>query len=102
MSADKYMFMLDDVKVTATGVLATSETSKTKSAISLYPNPTQGEINIKTDKKIKTTSIFDMSGKATHQTDSSKTDISDLPKGTYLMKIEFADGTSTTEKIIKQ
>lgn len=102
MSADKYMFMLDDVKVTATGVLTTSETSKTKSAISLYPNPTKGEINIKTDKKIKTTSIFDMSGKTTHQTDSSKTDISDLPKGTYLMKIEFADGTSTTEKIIKQ
>ncbi|MDR2234628.1 MAG: T9SS type A sorting domain-containing protein [Chryseobacterium sp.] len=102
MSANQYMFMLDDVKVTASGVLATNEVSKTKSNTSLYPNPTKGEVHIKTDKKVKTTSVFDMTGKIAHQGESGKTDISSLPKGTYLMKIEFEDGTSATEKIIKQ
>ncbi|MCJ7934167.1 MAG: T9SS type A sorting domain-containing protein [Chryseobacterium sp.] len=102
MSANKYMFMLDDVKLTASGVLATNEISKAKNKVALYPNPTKGEVNIATDKKVKSTSVFDMSGTMSHTTDSGKTDISDLPKGTYLMRIEFTDGTFATEKIIKQ
>lgn len=102
MSADKYMFMLDDVKLTASGTLGTSEVSKAKGNTSIYPNPTKGEINIKTDKKIKSTSVIDMTGKTLNRTESGNTNISTLPKGTYLMKVEFADGTSTTEKIIKQ
>ncbi|HCN51130.1 MAG TPA: glycosyl transferase [Chryseobacterium sp.] len=73
-----------------------------KFALSIYPNPTKGDINIKTDKKIKATSIVDMSGKTLNRTDSGKSDISSLPKGTYLLKVDFSDGTSSTEKIIKQ
>lgn len=101
MSADKYMFMLDDVKITTQGTLATNETSKAKSSTAFYPNPTKGEINIKTDKKIKTASVVDMSGKIL-KTNSGNVDISTLPKGNYLVKVDFSDGTSTTEKIIKQ
>lgn len=36
------------------------------------------------------------------KTDAVKPNISSLPKGTYLIQIEFTDGTSTTEKVIKQ
>ncbi|WP_336962474.1 T9SS-dependent choice-of-anchor J family protein [Chryseobacterium contaminans] len=102
MSADKYMFMLDDVKVTTSGTLATNEVSKTKTSTALYPNPTKGEVNIKTDKKIKSTSVIDMTGKVLNRKESGNTDISALPKGNYLIKVEFTDGTSATEKIIKQ
>lgn len=98
ISADKYMFMVDDVKIT-TGTLSTSEVSKSKTSI--YPNPTKGEINIKTDKKIKSSTILDLSGKVLLQTSSEKANISSFTKGTYLLKVEFADGTSKTEKIIK-
>ncbi|WP_347218240.1 choice-of-anchor J domain-containing protein [Chryseobacterium sp.] len=101
-ATNKYMLMLDDVKITAMGTLATNEISKTKANTAIYPNPTKGEVNIKTDKKIKSTSVIDMSGKTLNRTESGNTDISSLPKGTYLMKVEFADGTATTEKIIKQ
>lgn len=93
---------IDDVQVIASGSLGTSEVSKSKTNISVYPNPTKGEVNIKTDKKIKSTAVIDMSGKTLNRTESGNTDISSLPKGTYLMKVEFADGTSSTEKIIKQ
>lgn len=100
MSDNRYMFMVDDVKIT-TGTLATNEaSSKTKTSIS--PNPTKGEINIKTDKKIKSSSILDMSGKSVMNTSSEKVDISSLPKGIYLIKVDFADGSSTTEKVIKE
>jgi hypothetical protein len=100
VSEDTYMFMVDDVKITTTGsVLATSEVSKSKTSI--YPNPTKGEINIKTDKKIKSSTVLDLSGKVLLQTSSEKVNISSFTKGTYLLKVEFADGTSKTEKIIK-
>lgn len=83
-------------------VLATSEVANTTKHVSIYPNPTKGEINIKTDKKVKTTAVLDFSGKAVMKTDAGKPDLSSLPKGTYLIQIEFTDGTSTAEKVIKQ
>ena len=98
VSADKYMFMVDDVKIT-TGTLSTSEVSKSKTSI--YPNPTKGEVNIKTDKKIKSTTVLDLSGKVLTTGSSEKVNLSAFTKGTYLVKVEFSDGSSKTEKIIK-
>lgn len=89
---------IDDVQVLA-GTLATDEVSKSKTSI--YPNPTRGEINIKTDKKIKSSTVFDLAGKALLQSDSEKVNISSFTKGTYLLKVEFADGSTKTEKILK-
>ncbi|RXM39881.1 hypothetical protein BOQ62_09105 [Chryseobacterium sp. CH21] len=94
---------IDDVQVIANGTLGTNETTKTRTNnLSIYPNPTKGEVNIKVDKKIKSTSVIDLSGKIIRINNSGSTDISSLSKGTYLLKVDFADGTSTTEKVIKQ
>ncbi|MCS3530060.1 T9SS-dependent choice-of-anchor J family protein [Chryseobacterium sp. JUb7] len=101
ISADKYMFMVDDVRIT-TGSLATDEVSASKSKTSIYPNPTKGELNIKTDKKIKTSTVLDVSGRAVLSSTTQKVDLSSLPKGSYLVKVEFTDGTASTEKVIKE
>ncbi|MCT2563326.1 T9SS type A sorting domain-containing protein [Chryseobacterium herbae] len=94
---------VDDVQVLASPSLSTQEAaSKSKESVALYPNPTKGEINIKTDQKIKSTTVFDMTGKSLLQNDTEKADISSLPKGTYLVKISFADGSTSTRKVIKQ
>lgn len=94
---------VDDIQVLGGATLATQETSsKAKDVVSVYPNPTKGEITIKTDKKIKSTSVFDMTGKSLLQNDSEKANISALPKGIYLVKINFADGSTSTRKVIKQ
>ncbi|MEI3788498.1 MULTISPECIES: T9SS type A sorting domain-containing protein [unclassified Chryseobacterium] len=95
---------IDDVQVLANGTLSTQEASTTVKVIAadIYPNPTNGEINIRTSKKIKSTTVFDMTGKSLLQNDSEKTDISSLPKGTYLVKVNFADGSTSTTKVIKQ
>lgn len=100
-SADQYMFMVDDIRVT-TGSLATNEASSKVKTANIYPNPTKGEINIKTDKKIKSSAVLDFSGKSVLKSTSDKVDISSLPKGAYLVQVEFADGTATTEKVIKE
>lgn len=96
--ADADAVAIDDVQVLA-ATLSTKEASKSKTSI--YPNPTKGEINIKTDKKIKSSTVLDLSGKVLLQTSSEKVNISSFTKGTYLLKVEFADGTIKTEKIIK-
>lgn len=99
IATDADAVAIDDVQVVS-GVLSTSEISKSETSI--YPNPTNGEINIKTGKKIKSTTVFDLSGKVVLQTNSEKVDMSSYAKGTYLLKVEFADGSLKTEKIIKK
>lgn len=101
VAADADIVSIDDVQVLGS-VLATNEISKSKSAVSVYPNPTKGEVNVKTDKKVKASTIVDMTGRTVLKTDAGKADLSALPKGTYLMQVEFADGTTASEKVIKQ
>ncbi|KMQ66433.1 hypothetical protein ACM46_02535 [Chryseobacterium angstadtii] len=94
---------IDDIQVLGAPSLATNEVgAKAKISADIYPNPTKGEINIKTDKKIKSTTVFDMSGKSLFENESDKADISHLSKGTYLVKINFADGSTSTRKVIKE
>ncbi|KPE50011.1 T9SS type A sorting domain-containing protein [Chryseobacterium indologenes] len=69
----------------------------------IYPNPTKGELYIKTDKKIKSSTVLDGSGRIVLMADSSdKLDLSSFPKGVYVVNIEFGDGTSSSEKVIKE
>lgn len=98
-SNDQYVMFLDNIKIAGNNILSTDEVSKSKTSI--YPNPTKGEINIKTDKKIKSSTVFDLSGKVLLQTNLEKVNISSFAKGTYLLKVEFADGSTKTEKVIK-
>lgn len=85
-----------------TGSLGVNDiANQKKTQMSIYPNPTKGEVNIKTDKKIKSTSVLDLSGKVISRGNSEKVNLTSFTKGTYLIKVEFADGSTKTEKIIK-
>ncbi|WP_210148562.1 WD40/YVTN/BNR-like repeat-containing protein [Chryseobacterium scophthalmum] len=81
--------------------LGVSDINKGINNLSIYPNPTKGEVNIKTDKKIKSTTVLDLSGKVLTVGSSETVNLSAFTKGTYLVKVEFSDGSSKTEKIIK-
>lgn len=85
-----------------TGSLAVNNIANLKSTqMNIFPNPTKGEVNIKTDKKIKSTSVLDLSGKVISRGNSENVNLSSVAKGTYLLQVEFTDGSSKTEKIIK-
>lgn len=78
-------------------------------AIQIYPNPTNGELNIiVSEVVISSINIMTLDGKTIHvnkQEDESngsfKLDMSAISQGIYLLTIEKADGTVTTQKIIK-
>ena len=85
-----------------TAVDATSKIEKLK--LDVYPNPTNGQLTIKTDDVVDRVSIFSANGQEV-QTWLQKgslvqLDISELPQGVYFVKVNSSK-TSATKKIIK-
>jgi hypothetical protein len=98
-----YGVIVDDVAITADN-LATSEVSLADK-IKIYPNPVRDNLYIKSDD-LKSTSkitVTDMSGKLvkTLVGKSDSYNLSDLPKGTYMILIDEGKDI-IRKKIIKQ
>lgn len=74
-------------------------------AISVYPNPTSGLINIEAKSNIKSVQLFDIQGRLLQtklQNDTATSiDISDKSQGVYFVKITSENGIKV-EKIIKK
>ena len=75
--------------------------------ISIYPNPAQTELTITGLSTNSQISITDVAGKTvyTDQASSSatvKVDVRSLTAGIYFVNIQNADGTSHTEKFVKE
>ncbi|MCD0478084.1 T9SS type A sorting domain-containing protein [Chryseobacterium sp. LC2016-29] len=85
------------------GVLSTKDDVKIiKNMLSIYPNPTSDILNIKTDSKINTVSVIDITGKKVNvKLEDNKIDVRSLTAGIYLINIETKEGIST-EKFIKK
>lgn len=104
MTNDNYdalgAFYIDNVKL-YDGALAGVNDIK-KSAISVFPNPTADFLNIASKSKVESAQIYDMSGKAVNVTlSNNQVDVRNLAKGSYVAKIQTAEGT-TTQKFIKK
>lgn len=90
-----------------TGILGVSDAVNPE--LSLYPNPTRGEVYILTDKSYNNTkvSITDLTGKTVHQANLDLSfkrgtlDVSSLPVGVYIIKIDTTEGV-ITKKLIKK
>lgn len=83
-------------------VLATSEINNNKSTFSIYPNPVKDVLSIQSKEKIVKAEIYDAAGrvlKAVSVIDNS-INVSELPKGNYLIKLSTKDKTMT-QKFIK-
>lgn len=76
--------------------------------IELYPNPVTDHFTIQSDKAFNDIRLFSINGEQknrasfrTNQTNRQTIDFSRYSKGVYLIELEFDDGTTVTEKIIK-
>ncbi len=75
------------------------------SAFAAYPNPVKDVLNLSYAHEISSVTVFNLLGqqvisKPVNQT-AHALDMSNLPSGTYLVKV-VADGTSKTIKVVKQ
>ena len=70
--------------------------------ISVYPNPTSGELRIKSSElKIERVEILDVTGNIVLMSDETAINISHLPSGTYLVKMQTALG-GLVKKVMKE
>ncbi|MEL0650735.1 T9SS type A sorting domain-containing protein [Algibacter sp. TI.3.09] len=80
------------------------ENNLLNTGISIYPNPTNGVINISktnTNINIKKVILFDVTGKTIYSQFNNQTiNVSNFLKGLYILKIEFQDGGVATRKVV--
>lgn len=79
-----------------------SENFDSTKIVSVYPNPTIGNIQIDTQEAIKSVKLFTLEGKQILETQNKTLQIYNLNAGVYLLSIEFENGTNSFHKVIKQ
>ncbi len=75
-----------------------------KSELSIYPNPANGSVNIKTPLSgVKNIQLYDIMGRTVLNTKitSDVLDVSSVLSGLYLLRISIDDRSSTTKLIIE-
>ena len=71
--------------------------------ISFAPNPSNGSFNILTSQKIETATAFDLLGKEINLTNNGNNSFFIVANsGIYFIKVAFANGSQTTQKLIIQ
>ena len=85
--------------------------SKSKTIVDIYPNPSQGVLNIqiKDNTTLSSARLYDMLGNLlihrvyTQHVDKNSISLNAFADGTYLLKLEFDDGNHTSiHKVIKK
>ncbi|MDN3705705.1 T9SS type A sorting domain-containing protein [Myroides ceti] len=71
-------------------------------AATVYPNPSTGNITVKSEYGIVKVEMFDMSGKRVADFTTAAFDISHLPAGVYQTRVELDNGKETFIKIVKK
>ncbi len=84
-----------------------TEEAKIEVAFKVYPNPVQDFINLQSTQKLDRLKIYNLTGSLHKIVDLNaqadmNIDVSDLPQGVYLLKVEFAGGGYYSSKIIKE
>lgn len=71
--------------------------------IKIYPNPTTAVLNIESSKEILKMELYTMEGKKVNSyVGVSQINMSGVSKGVYLLKVQFTNGKTTVQKIIRK
>lgn len=84
--------------------LSTHEIAANNKKVNLYPNPAKSTVNFKNFDKIKSVDIYEASGRKIKSVkpDGESISVEDLRSGSYYLEIQFKDGTTSYEKLIKE
>ncbi|WP_419495310.1 DUF7619 domain-containing protein [Chryseobacterium bernardetii] len=87
---------------TIAGSLATSQVKNDKNTISIYPNPVKDILSLKSPDEVTKVEIYDVAGRIINSMGAkgNSINVSDLPKGNYLIKLFLKDKVSV-QKFIK-
>ncbi|MFT7086455.1 MAG: hypothetical protein ACJAV5_002183 [Vicingaceae bacterium] len=83
--------------------VSVAENSLSKNDLKIYPNPTNGVLNLEvlSDQRIESIQLLDMTGKLVLSTPfQSQLNLAHLPKGIYFLKVQNENGEQLTRKVI--
>lgn len=95
VSTKRWTISGDTLDTTCVTNLSTNEINA-KNKINIE-NPVRDILKIRTKNIIKSGEIFDMNGRLIKTINSNETNVSDLQKGIYILKINFGGETSTVK-----
>lgn len=78
-----------------------SVTDLTQSSISAYPNPTSGIVYINSKEKVNKLEVYNLNGQKIKESNVADINLSNFPKGIYLIKVTLQNNTQKTLKIVK-
>lgn len=82
--------------------LATSDVQLNIKPIGIYPNPTNGILNIKADSTIETVNITNVVGqKINVQFSGNQINMQGLPNGVYIVELKLKNGHTISKKVVK-
>jgi hypothetical protein len=106
-----HTMVIDYFKIEPLEAILSVDSVNLESQISIYPNPTKDEINLRIAdaSKIKkmelinviSSKVMEINNFDTKSNSIQKIDISSFPKGVYFLKTELSDGNIITKKILK-
>jgi hypothetical protein len=73
--------------------------------ITMFPNPTDGEFSIKAGNAVKKIVVYNLTGRTVREFETSGKrtfDVSDLPRGNYLVRMLGKDGTSIVTRLLQK
>ena len=80
--------------------------SENEQLLSVYPNPANDQIKIKSDLALDQIAIFDLNGKCVFRQKSNKksmtVDVSGFEVGTYIISVEYLDRTIQKKVLISR
>ncbi len=95
----------DTVTIFDTITVVEIDPASTNANVSLYPNPTVGQLNIECPSVIREVAIFNTLGQQVVTSynlgNKGSMDLATLPKGTYTMRITLNDGRESVYKLVR-
>ncbi len=74
-----------------------------KSSLKVFPNPATDVVNISSNKKIESVTVYDLSGKRVQSfKGADQINISSLAKGNYMLQVNYGGGAVENTKLIKK
>lgn len=82
-------------------VIADLESEKVQD-FRIYPNPARDKFYLASKAPIAEIKVFDLQGKLLLQTPQKTVDVSNLPRGIYVLEVQFKNGTKAKRRIWKR
>lgn len=99
-----YNYALTDAQVTSlytNNTLSSSDFTQNNIEVAVYPNPTNNILNIDTKEEVLSVEVFALQGQKVMSSKENKINVSELPAGIYLVRIQDVNNNIATKKIIK-